>query len=116
MFTPIGDILDKLEMLVGTQISVSGRLLVGEEDRSFLATDYEAYKRGERVSVIDSKRIATHLLRSLPAYGGGDVIYNEKAYLTGTVVIRQERYELADLRSCRVVRDDIEIPIPLDAS
>jgi hypothetical protein len=65
--------------------------------------------------VTDSKRIVTHLLSTLPVYGGGDVIYDEKAYLTGTVVKQAGRCELADLRFCKIVRDDLEVIIPLDA-
>lgn len=115
MFTAIGDILDNLDLFAGSQISVSGQLLVGEDDRPFLATDYQAYKRGERLPVVDSKQIVTHLLGALPVYGGGDVIYDERAYLTGTVVKQPGGYVLADLRACKVVRDAFEIMIPLDA-
>jgi hypothetical protein len=50
----------------------------------------------------------------MPVYGGGDVLYCETAYLTGLVVRRAGAYELADLRFCKIVRDDLEVIIPLE--
>ena len=113
MFMPFKDLFGNLESLAGTQVSVSGQLLIGEGDKPFLATNYESYKRGERLPVADGKLIATHLLATLPVYGGGDVMYDEEACLTGTVVQQPGGYELAFLSYCKVVRDDIEILIPL---
>jgi len=109
MFTPFQSIAGNLKAFVGMQVSVSGQLIVGEGHRAFLAASYEGYKRGERLLVADDDLISTHLLAKLPAYGGGDVIYDEEAYVTGTVVQTRGAYTFADLRYCKVVRDNFEI-------
>jgi hypothetical protein len=113
MFIPFSEILCNIETLVGRVVSVTGQLLIGEEDRSFLARDHEHYRRGERLPVSDGKLIAKKLLMTLPAYGGGDVIYDEKAFLTGTIVAKAGYYELARLSYCKIIRDDIEVIVPL---
>ena len=112
MFTTFSEIYEQLATKVGQTVSITGHLLIGKSDKPFLALDYDGYKRGERLAVSDNNVIAKHLLRTLPAYGGGDVIYNELAFLTATIVVKDGDYELDDLRFCKIVRDDVEIIVP----
>jgi hypothetical protein len=113
MFTAFKDIRDTLNARVGQTVSASGRLLIVDADRAFLATDYADYRRGDRIPVYDNRIIAKHLLRTLPAYGGGDAIYDEIAFMTGTIVVRDNGYGIGDLTYCKIIRDDLEIIVPL---
>lgn len=114
MFTSLADMIGEIETFVGSSVAISGQLLIGEGDVAFLARDFTSYKHGERLLLSDGKRIARHLLLSLPAYGGGGIIYDEHAFLAGTVACRSGGFELRNITYCKVVRDEYEIQIPLE--
>ena len=113
MFTPVRDLLSSMESLAGTEISISGRLLVGLE-HLYLADDYDAYARGERIAVDDGGIIVSCMNPQFSPYGGGDVMFDEAAYVTGTLEPNGEGYRLTRLRYCKIVGEQstIEIPFP----
>lgn len=112
MFTPIEMILGNLGEMAGMRVSISGNLCVSAGRETFLAKNCHAFGRGERLKVIDGEPIYTHLMATLPPYGGGELIYDEEAYVTGTI----SDGALMEVTSCRVVRGNREVLVPLAAS
>jgi len=113
MFTSFGELKDRLDSVAGREVSLSGHLLVGEGRRAFLSTNYEEYERGIRLPILDSGSIAKCLLENLAPYGGSNATYSEDAFLIGTVVQVNGTFVLDRLRYCRIVREEIEIIVPL---
>lgn len=98
------------DSLTGSEVKVHCRLLVDCDD-SFLASDYEAFCRRERIPIIDNGVISQQLLATMPAFGGGECIYDEDAWIKGVAVYGIDGAMQLLLKSCRVCRDSYEVTI-----
>lgn len=104
-----------LSSWVDRELSLLGRIVVADQDKSYLVSNYEAFQHGQRLPIDDAKQIAHQLLRTLPPFGGGDCIYDEEALVTGTIKRNEEGYYLTKLRCCEIWGDDVKMVIRFDS-
>ena len=110
---PVDELLRSVDVAVGKPTTVSGRLFVIGPAESFLAADFDSFIKRERLAISDNSLIGNYLLGILPPYGGGPCFYDEDCTISGTVQRTNGGYELANLKSCIVKRDDKVIQIPI---
>jgi hypothetical protein len=115
MLLPFEQAVGDLPRWVDKEVSLQGRVIIADRDKSYIASSYEAFQHGECLPVDDGKQIAQQLLRTLPPFGGGDCIYDEEVVITGTVRRYETGLYLTDLRSCEVRRDGVSVAIQLVA-
>lgn len=110
----IKELIDQIDALIGTSLTVNGRLVVAGTGLSYLTSCIEGFDRRESLLILDNGNIAAHLLSTLPPYGGGPFIYDEECIITGIVQRGADSPELHNFRRCRVRRNDLEIEVPVD--
>ena len=81
----IRSLLASLELPSDTLFTVEGNLLIVDAARTFLAHDYPAFLRHERLRIVDQGKIYEVLIQVFPAAGGGEVTFCEPISLTGTL-------------------------------
>lgn len=101
---------DALCGMTGEEVSLVGRLIV-TGNNSFLAASYDAFTRGEFLRISDAAQIPKELLRTLPAYGGGECLYDDECWITGTIAQTDAGLQLVDVSSCDVRRKDFQVSI-----
>src|SRR4051794_27764632 len=107
------DVWPNAENLVGARVRVRGEFF--SNGTAFVAADFDSCMAGRRMRLQDDGAIEKHLLKVLPAWGGGPFIYNEVVTVTGTVQRRGEDFELAALADCTATRSDpetrVDVPV-----
>jgi hypothetical protein len=108
------DVWANVGSLVGARVRVCGEFF--SNGTAFVAADFASCMAGRRMRLLDDGAIEAHLLKVLPAWGGGPFIYNERITVTGTVQRRGGEFELAALTGCTVTRSDpetsVDVPVP----
>jgi hypothetical protein len=109
-------LLGSIERYIGREVTVLSHVIVGGHT-AFVACDYDAYVRGERLAIDDGGTIERALLKALPAYGGGQCTYDEEATIVGTVRCSKDEVVHLVLKSCGLRRDGFdEIVIHSDST
>ena len=111
MWLTFADVSERLDELVGRKVSLHGRVIVAGD--SFFAASYDAFLEGRRIPIRDNGVIRRTLLDTLPPYGGGACIYDEEAWLEGSIERTPSSSKVIALDSCKVRRDENEIVIPV---
>ncbi len=97
-------LLSNAAKYVGIQVSIVGRICVTANCESFVAASREGFSRHENIPIDDGGLIGNELLRVLPAYGGGDCLYNEEGVVLGNIIQREGTVRLK-LDSYKIVSD-----------
>lgn len=107
-YVSCADLLSRLDNEVGKHVAVHGEIVISKE--TFIATDYDGYRRGERILIHDGGLVEQVLLDKLPPYGGGLCCYIEEAWVIGHLT-RMATGMALSLEFCKVRRGDVEVVI-----
>ena len=113
MDVDVSSIIADPQRFNGKSVSFSCRICIDGTHLAYIAASRDGYEQGQVLLVDDDVRICEKLLAILPAYGGGSCIYNEEAWITGSVIGTSSGTRFS-MTACRVMRGEYDIHIEVN--